>query len=410
MVFIKKLLLFSLFQTKKNSLVDTLSSKILFYNNVFSEKEEENIFYEQYLYKTIANKLSVYDKYTFYKSFQIIKISEILEYINIEDKIINLDHNNYYYFEIINSNKNIIHSYNQLVNIEDEKFPLLEDNSINIKYLKKIYSILEESSIKAEFVETFEVASLFRIKKSLLPKFKKEKFVYSVESIQNGKKANVNNNCMLITIKDSLVSYYYELKQYNNKEVLMNYYETLLMFENFLNNLDEYFDTFSFEEKHEVAALISNFKSQFPLLGKIIYNVPVEKIKGKENLTDEDFNNIMEKIINKYEYILRKKYNYKTGSVLILILSGVFNVILLKNNETEHLMPQFHVISFGRTIVDSSRICLHLPEYIPGHIQYIYFSFNEENIKNYKKFIVYWYEKFDKNYVNKTFSETKYKL
>ena len=285
----------------------------------------------------------------------------------------------------------------------------IEDNLENIQFITKIHKIIE-SSIKGEFLEHLEISSLFRIKKNLLPVFENKKNLYSLEIIQDGTKNNIKNNCVLITVKDSLVTYYYELKKYNNKEILNNFYETLLMFEDFLNNLDKYFDDFSFEEKYEILYLIKNIYDNVPLLVDIIKNVSIKPIKKNKKLTDEDFNKGIDNILNKFEYIIRKKYDYKGGANFILILFRIFNIILLKNNYNKYLMPQFMIIPFSNVMFNQTRMFLYLPEYIPHHIQYIYFSFDENHMKNYKEFMKNWYDKFDKKLVKKTFIETKYKV
>lgn len=93
-----------------------------------------------------------------------------------------------------------------------------------------------------------------------------------------------------------------------------------------------------------------------------------------------------------------------------MLLSAIYNSILLQNNEVEHLMPYLTTTMMNHKVFSLSRVHLNLIIYMAMHIQYIYFSLDENHIKNYKKFVMDWYEKFDKNSVNKTFNETKYKL
>ena len=165
----------------------------------------------------------------------------------------------------------------------------------------------KKSSVKVELVENLEIATLFRIKKSLLPEFKKEKFVYTIESIQNGKKNNVDNNCMLISVKDAFVAYYYELKAYNNNQITKHFYKTLLMFHCFLEDFDKGLNKLNSKNKKMIKNLITH---------------------------PEDFNKILNKIISKIEYLICKKYNHGGGTnpIFIMMIALMFNLVLLKNN------------------------------------------------------------------------------
>jgi hypothetical protein len=425
---LKKLLL-CLIGFNENIFTTTFTSKIIFTKEMFTTNNQVEIFYENELYKIIGEELTLhekdngYEKYKFLKSFQINKISENLQQVNIDNKTLELDHKTYYYFEIINVNKNNINTYNKIIfqnHIKDKKVKPLEDNIKNIQFTKKIYDILSSKNLKAEFIGDLEAATLFRIKKSSLKKFKKFPYVYAVESVQNGEKDRIENKCMVNTLKDSLIAYYYELKQYKNTKIINNYYETLSMFGDFLSNLQKYLNTLSRKEKKQLTTLILNPENSMntmlflqEVLPKIIEdkNNSIKEINNTKDLTDEDFNEIINKALNEFEKILLKE-DKKAGTnpILVVMFCMAFNSILLKNNKFEHFMANLSTTFINYKIFNLSRINLFLPMYIPMHIQYIYFSFNEKNIKDYKNFIIDWYNKFDKNSLEKTFSETKYKI
>jgi hypothetical protein len=419
---IKKILLFSIFNIKTPFVsIETFRSKV-FDSKTLSLEQQKEIFYENYLYKIICKKLNTYEEYKFYKTFNINIIPEGLQQVNIENKTIDLDHNNYYYFEIININQYVISNYNKTLfqkHIKNNEEKPLENSKENENFSEKIMNIILTSFLKSQIIGTLEASTLFRIKKSSLKdKFKKINFIYAVESVQDGEKDNISNKCMINTLKDCFVSYYYELKQYNNKEVLQNYYEILSMFCIFLNNLSKFLDTLSEEDAEKLKTFILNPENSMnsiffiqEIVPKIIQNISIEKVRGKEDLSDEDFNKIISEGANALENILIKQHEKSpTSMLLIALLSGIFNSILLRNNNCDHLMPYLLPIHMNHKVFNLSRFSLNLIVYIPMHIQYIYCSIDEKYIKVYKKFMIDWYEKFDKNSVNKTFNEHKYKI
>lgn len=423
MKLIKKLLLFSFINFNKNN-SSNLASKVLFNKDVLPLDKEEKIFNENYIYETVNNHLDAFNQYMFLKNFSILSVPDDLQQININNEILNLDHDKYFYFEMTNFYEHLVNQYNTIFfknEIRDKKIKSLNKDEKNLNFKENVLNILKNSHLKIEIVYVSNTTVVFRVKKSLLKgKFKKQNFVYAVELAQNGEKNGVDNNCMLISLKDAFVGYYYELKKYNNKEILENYYISLLMLEKFLNEFNKHVNMLSKKDQEVIKTFIIHPEDQnnsfffmqniVPKLIKII-NINEPTLEKKE-LTNEDFNKVFDSIINKIEYFMRKKYKHEGGTnpFFIMLIGLMSNNVLLKENKLKYFIPQLVTIQINHQVFNLSRMSLWLVLYNPNHIQYAYFSLNENNIKAYKTFIEEWNKKFNENSVEKTFNITTYKL
>ena len=113
MVFLKKLLLFSLVQTKE-ILGRSIADQTLFTENSLPVDKEKEIYNINSIHGEIKSLSNNIESYEFDKNFRITQITESLQQINGKNGLIVLDHDKFYYFEIINFNKDLLVAFNNL--------------------------------------------------------------------------------------------------------------------------------------------------------------------------------------------------------------------------------------------------------------------------------------------------------
>ena len=424
-MFLKKLLLFSFISFSKSE------SKVSYRESYLSLDKEKEICNILDLHTYIVdklNKIKMINIYQFDKNFIIHEPDFDYKY----DK-------DFYYFQME----------------EGDKVIYITNNSVDNGNPYEVLNKLCKSKIGwVKFIKEKKDASIYKIKKTTI-NFSKKKYIYSFESIKdeennicsfcenefikkiknndcefsngdyssgekdklcsckNMKKNHKNNNLLLSTIKDFFISSLYRVKKYNNIEVLQNFYETLLMFEEFLRKLDKTINTFSKEDK-KLFQLLINEPSDKNLNNFNKRKIPPIKIGKKEinkNITDEDFNKIFDKIINKIQYIISKKNKNKgvTSIQFIYFLNETFNSISGNKHSiqvpfVDYIHNDINPLVFNPT---QTQVTFILNK---KYIKYVFFTFNKEDMENYKKFIMDWYEKFNNNPIKKNFHEHRYEI
>lgn len=225
--------------------------------------------------------------------------------------------------------------------------------------------------------------------------------------------------CPIVATEHGLIHYYYKLKKNNYNKLIRNLYVNLYLLSEFL---DEFYNV---ELREFLNKLISeDFTTLLQLESKILEEKLLESFNKKnkiinlnipENITDDNINELIQLVFDKITSIV-EKYNKDEVNLLKHISTAffliytwtIFNYYLYKNN-----LPLLPNIIINGPYITPRFWCTLNPlnntinlKWLGGHFNFSYFTTNEKESDEFKKFIEEWVEKYYKK--NNLYNWNKY--
>lgn len=357
--------------------------KLFFQKIIFKKELQEKLILRNYLVKDIANSLNNEDKFKF------------LSKCSLDPKSIYKDKNNNYRFIL--------------------DFPKI-DETLKDK-IGRLDTFKENS-----FKNNNTIHGSYNFNES------KAKTIYEVECFNSGEYMNINeytsNKCSIISMKHGFIHYFLKLKNLKNSELLNNFEKSLSLFNGFLDIFDDKLIENS-SIKHNFNKLIKNnnlndwMTPEKISLDEYFIKESIKKLENqqkienltsvyKEENTEVLINLIFDKLINIINN-LQEIGNYFLTIKSIKYFFQVFNYSISKIDD-KYLLPNI----FVKLPIIDSMITLNpffeieiQADLSFNHLQYHFYSLDKEEVLEFKEFIEYWIEKYEKS--NKNFLKIYFK-
>lgn len=371
-------------------------------------------------------------KNTHFNNFKIpnekIQESKIIKFINdyIIDKIKkNLTQEEFNEF---------IYKYNILFTDANNPyiFIILNIESANQKFLninpldKKIENIINKFTTKTEnniYIFNKDVRKDIELKELIL--------------YQNGTRDNVLGNCGLIAIENGLVHNLFKIKKIGNKDLLKQYYLSLLNYNSFLIKVEKMKAKLSNKEIDLIEEILNTedikllIKNNEKISNIFLKNIKINQILDtNKNLTDEDFYELIKNNIDKITNIIHNIFHKNILGATNIIYSFIFNIYNLSilstenkdlmkysipNNNLNIISNNGNEINIIYPLFNNLLISIIPLQYILmnnfGHVNYNIYSTSEKDHNEVKEFMINWYNWINKkysNFINIEFIENTY--